>query len=91
MELYEILGAHIPEDTEGITAWDFIGKIIRDINSSDDHSSYTLAMELMSEKTLQGLQEMLPEERLELFTGGLIQNKIMELKSFCEQVGFAHG
>ena len=91
MELHEILGAHIPETDEDITAWDFIGKIVRDINSSGDHRAYTLAIELMSDKTLQDLQEMDSAERLKLFTEGLIQNRILKLKFFCKQVGFKHG
>jgi len=71
--------------------WDFIGKIVRDINSSGDHIAYTLAIELMSDKTLQDLQEMDSADRLKLFTEGLIQNRILKLKFFCEQVGFKHG
>ena len=89
MELYELLGAHIPEvDAKKVDVLDFIGKIVEDINASNHHEAYTLSIELMSGKTLQDLQEMDSIDRLELFTKGLIQNKILSLKSFCDKVGF---
>ena len=91
LELYEILGAHIPEANKDTDAWDFIGKIVKDINSSSDHAAYTLAIELMSGKTLQELSEMNSGGRLTLFTEGLIQNKILDLVSFCKNVGFNYG
>ena len=92
LKLYEILGAHIPETKDkDITAWDFIGRIVKDINSSEDHAAYTLSIELMSGKTLQDLQEMSSESRLELFTECLIQNKILVLVSFCKNIGFNYG
>jgi hypothetical protein len=58
------------------------------VNNSDDKGAYTVALELMSGNTLYELKEMSSEERINLFTGGLIQNKILDLKYFCEQVGF---
>jgi len=92
MELYELLGAHIPDVVDkDIDALEFIGKIIKNINASGNHKVYTLAMELMSGMTLQDLQEIAPEDRLELFTIGLAQNKILDLKAFCDKVGFSYG
>ena len=92
MELYELLGAHIPEvEDERIDALNFIGKIVEDINASGHHEAYTLSIELMSGKTLQDLQEMNSEDILDLFVDGLVQNKILDLKSFCNKVGFSYG
>ena len=89
MELYELLGNHIPEvDESNIDALGFIGRIVDNINTSGHHEAYTLSIELMSGKTLQDLQEMIPEEILSLFTEGLMQNKILDLKSFCSKAGF---
>jgi len=88
LELYEILGAHIPDiDDADADALEFIGKIINNVSDSDP-VAYTFAIELMSEKTLLELQEMDSEERIILFTDGLMQNRILDLKFFCEQLGF---
>lgn len=89
MELYELLGVHIPEvEDENIDALEFIGKIVKNINTSGHHEAYTLSIELMSGKTLQDLREMIPEEILSLFTEGLMQNRVLDLKSFCNKAGF---
>ena len=89
MELYELLGAHIPEvDSKQIDVLDFIGKIVDNINASGHHEAYTLSIELMSGKTLQDLQEMDSEDILDLFVDGLMKNKILDLKSFCSKAGF---
>jgi hypothetical protein len=88
MELYEILGVHIPEiQDKNADAFDFVGKIIDNINASDDHQAYTLAIELMTRATLSDLQELSSESRLDLFAEGLMQNRILDLKSFCDRVG----
>lgn len=92
MELYELLGAHIPDvEDENIDALDFIGKIVDDINASGHHEAYTLSIELMSGKTLQDLQEMASDDILDLFVDGLMQNRILDLKAFCDKVGFSYG
>ncbi len=89
MELYKILGSHIPEvEKDNVDALGFIGRIVDNINTSGHHEAYTLSIELMSGKTLQDLQEMIPEEILSLFIDGLMQNRILDLKSFCSRAGF---
>jgi hypothetical protein len=93
LELYEILGPHIPEidENDDIDALKFIGKIVTNIKASEDLAAYSLSIELMTGKTPQDLQEMSSEERVELFTLYLMQNRILTLKSFCEELGFKHG
>jgi hypothetical protein len=92
IELYEILGAHIPDvdNNADIDAMEFIGRIMNSVNSSGNHAAYTLSIELMSDKTLKDLQEMNSQERLELFVDGLVQNKIYSLALFCRNIGFDH-
>jgi hypothetical protein len=89
MELYEILGAHVPEVEDDTLAWDFIGKIIDNVSDSDP-VAYTKAIEIMTDKTLQELQELGSENRLELFSMGLSHNRILDLKSFCDMLGFSY-
>jgi hypothetical protein len=90
MELYEILGPHIPEVDEDEDLLEFVGKIIEHINSSNQHEDYTLSVELMSEKSWKEIKNLTSEEVLRLFIEGLIANKIIQLKSFCDTVGFSH-
>jgi hypothetical protein len=41
IELYEILGAHIPDvESEDIDATEFIGKIVHNIRESEQHKDY---------------------------------------------------
>lgn len=88
-ELYELLGNHVPEVRgDNIDALEFIGRIVKNINASGHHEAYTLSIELMSGITLQELQEMPPEYRLELFTSGLVRNRILKLVSFYNKMGF---
>jgi hypothetical protein len=89
MELYEILGAHVPEVEDDTLAWDFIGKIIDNVSDSDP-VAYTKAIEIMTDKTLQELQELGSENRLELFSMGLSHNRILDFKSFCDMLGFSY-
>lgn len=91
LELYDILGKHIPDvQDEGMDILEFIGKIIDNINLSEDNLAYSLSLELMSGKTLQELDEMGSDNRLALFTDGLSQNKIVSLKSFCRNIGYSN-
>jgi len=49
LELYDILGKHIPEieDVDDDIV-EFVGKIIDNVNSSGDNKAYSLSLELMS-------------------------------------------
>jgi hypothetical protein len=88
MELYEILGAHIPEvEDENVDALEFIGKIIKRINDSNNHKDYTLSVEVMSGKSWEEIKQLNSDEVLDLFIDGLVNNKIISLKIFCESVG----
>lgn len=91
LALYKILGAYIPEiDDEDIDVFEFIGKIIENINSSNKHEDYTLSVELMSNKSWEEIKKLTSNEVLELFIDGLIANRIIQLKSFCDNIGFNH-
>jgi hypothetical protein len=90
MELYEILGPHIPEVDKDEDPLEFIGKIVRSIRESDEHERYVDAVMLMSGVEWEELKQLDSNEVLELFVNGLSKNKIVSLKSFCDSVGFSH-
>ena len=89
LRLHEILGSHIPEFEED-DALEFIGKIVSNIRQSNQHKDYVDAVMLMSGKEWDEVKQMEHEEVLELFIVGLTDNKIVQLKSFCDKVGFNH-
>ena len=89
LQLHEILGSHIPEFEED-DALEFIGKIVSNIRQSNQHKDYVDAVMLMSGKEWDEVKQMEYEEVLELFIVGLTDNKIVQLKSFCDKVGFNH-
>ena len=92
MELYEILGAHVPEvEDENSNALEFIGKIVSNAGSSSSPQDYIDAIILMSGLSLDVIKEMDSGERLELFITGVAENKVIQLKSFCDTMGFNHG
>jgi len=88
LELYEILGEHIP-DTED-DALDFIGKIVSGIRESGEHKRYVDAVMLMSGKEWEEIKELKSANVLELFISGLTANKIISLKTFCDSVGYGN-
>ena len=90
LRLHEILGAHIPE-FDGDDALEFIGKIISNIRQSEHPEKYVDALMIMSGKTLNELRSFSSDKRLELFTESLIENKVIQLKFFCNKVGFSDG
>ena len=89
LQLHEILGTHIPEfDEDG--ALEFIGKIVSNIRQSNQHKDYVDAVMLMSGSEWNEVKQMSSEKVLELFTKGLVENKIVYLEDFCNKTGYNH-
>ena len=88
MELYELLGAHIPEVDEEDDPLEFVGKITSNIVESEQHKDYIDAVILMSDKPWEEIKQLESEEVLNLFIDGLSVNKIFTLKVFCDNIGF---
>jgi hypothetical protein len=91
LQLYDIIGKYLPEIEEDIDAMDFIGTIVKSVSESDQPQNYVDAIMLMSEKTLDELQSSSSEERISMFIDGLSVNKIIELESFCNTMGYSNG
>ena len=91
LQLYDILGKHLPEIDDDIDALEFIGTIVKGIRESGQHKDYTDSVMLMSNKSWEEIKEMQFDDVLELFIDGMATNKIIELKSFCETMGYSYG
>lgn len=90
LELYGILGDHIPEASKDADALEFIGKIIDNITKSNRHDDYIDAVILMSDKDWDELKLLDSAIILNMFIEGLSVNKIVKLKSFCDSIGFSN-
>jgi hypothetical protein len=90
LQLYDIIGKHLPQIEEDMDAMEFIGTIVKSIKESGQHKDYTDAIMLMSGKTWEELRDMKFDEVLELFISGLSENKIIELESFCNKMGYIY-
>ena len=90
-QLYDIIGKYLPEISEEDDALEFIGTIVGNIKESYEYKDYTDAVMLMCGMEWEELKEKESTEVLELFVEGLSVNKIVELKSFCETMGYSDG
>jgi hypothetical protein len=90
MELYELLGSHIPDIDETDDPLEFVSKITGNITKSGQHEDYTNAVILMSGRSWEEIKQLKSEEVLNLFIDGLLINKIATLKVFCEKLGFSY-
>lgn len=82
--LYYLLEQHIPDEVDD-DVLGFIGKILESMIEKGVHGNYSNAIMLMNNNiTLQDLQEMQPEETVEMFLSGLADNKILKLHRFMQ-------
>jgi hypothetical protein len=88
LKLYDILQEHLPEFNKDEEPIEFIGKIIKNIRSSEKHRDYLDAVSIMTGISVIDLTRHSSEEVLEMFVNGLSTNKIISLKEFAQQVGY---
>lgn len=82
IRLYVLLENHIPNE-KGLLVLDFVDKIIKSMIRKGEHKNYTEAILIMHKgMTLEKLSKMPPEQHVELFTSGLVENQIMKLHGF---------
>ena len=90
LQLYDIIGKYLPEIEEDIDAMEFIGTIVKNVKEGNQHKDYTDAIMLMSGKAWEEIRDMEFDEVLELFISGLAENKVIELKSFCNTMEYSN-
>jgi plasmid replication initiation protein len=89
LELYAILGHYVPSTPcqDGV---EFISKIVENIVSENKHEDFLISLILMTEQPHEELLKLSSEQLIELFSSGLMTNKILDLQNFCNKVGY-HG
>ena len=87
--LYDLIGKHIPKDIdENTDILNFVGKIVDSIIEANEHKRYIDAIILMSGKTQEELISKPVEEVVMLFSEGLVDNHVLLLCKFCEDLGY---
>lgn len=88
LQLAKLLDPYIPDDPDfDAPILDFVGKILDNIVSSGKHADYLAALELMTGKTIDELVGLDSFEVLDMFTSGLVENKILALIEFYRGIG----
>ena len=85
LALYEILKPHLPKNKDG-EFLDFIGDIAKSMGKNDP-AAYVYCLQLLSGLELGDFEEMNSTEAFGMFSGGLIENKVVGLARFCESIG----
>lgn len=86
VELYSLLAPYIPENVSDVL--EFTGKIVDNLQKSDNQQNYFTAIKLMTGKDEMYFLKIGAVKTLQLFMDGLIINNILALKDFCSKVGF---
>ena len=90
LELYSIIGKHLPENVdENLDVLDFIGTIVNNIKESGNHRDYLDSVLILTEQDEQDILQLESIEVLNMFTQGLMDNRIISLKKFCESINHA--
>jgi hypothetical protein len=89
LELYEIIGKHIPEEIDE-EILSFVGKIVSSANKMGQ-GDYASSVILMTKQSAEELNEQPIEEILGTFMIGLTENKILQLQTFCNSIGLNYG
>ena len=85
LALYEILKPHLPKNKEQ-ELLDFIGDIAKSMGKNNP-ASYAYCLQLLSGLEVEDLEKMNSAEAFGMFSGGLIENKVVGLVGFCESIG----
>lgn len=85
LRLIKILAPHIPDDLD-MSVFDFAGKILDNITKSGRHLDYLRAIYLMTGIDPDELVKHDIEEVFGMFTKGLLDNEILILLGFWQEL-----
>ena len=88
IQLYDVIGKYLPDDNLD-DPLDYIHKVIHAIRESENYIDYLHAISIMAEyKIADIIENSTSEEALNLFAEGLLINRIVELRTFLEKIGW---
>jgi hypothetical protein len=87
LELYKLIGKFVPKDLdENTIILDFIDTIIDNIKKSGELEKFGEVIILMTQKSPDDLKKLNGFELIQLFSDKLVENRIIELISFCKRL-----
>lgn len=87
LKLFHLLNKHIPANSKDVDVLSFVGKIVDSIIANNEHRVYTDAILLMNNiDSVYLLKDEEPEEILQIFIDGLVENRIVSLVDFFRKV-----
>ena len=88
LQLYTIIGKHLPENVDkDMKVLDFVGIILDSIIKKNEHSALVQSTALMSGIYIDNIRALESNDIIELFSEGLIINNVLDLKKFCKSLG----
>jgi hypothetical protein len=85
IQLYEILEPYLDNLNEETSFLDFTVRVIKESTEKKD-GAYARSLALMTGHSLEELAEFSSDYNINLFIKGLKENRIYELKIFCESL-----
>jgi len=85
LKVYQLIGKHLPEPDSDI--YDYLQSMLENITRDGEQEQFVEAFVLMSGRSAIELVNLPHQTMLQLLGTTLIENKILDLKRFCEQIG----
>jgi len=87
LQLYTIIGKHLPENPEiDMEIIDFVGTIVDSIVEQEEHPILVQSIVLMSGMQISDVRMLEIDHITKLFVEGLLINRVTELKEFCKSL-----
>lgn len=87
LHLHRVIAPYLPEQTPDTLTLDYMRDVV-DAMRLRAPEAYIRCIEIMMGKPFEEVLEMPSYDLLDIFTGGLQVNRILELKQFCEELGY---
>jgi len=87
LKLYDLIGQYLP-DIISDDPLDYIDDILSNMELDNNNDDYTKIVQLLSGKSLDDLLVMSGDEIISLVLLGLIENKVTNLRAFCENMNY---
>lgn len=89
IQLYELLNNYLPRVEKDFDLLEFVDQTIKNIREANQHRVYLDAISLLTGYDVESMvANSNPEDVLQYFINGLIENKIVDLVKSMEKLGY---
>lgn len=86
IKLYNIIAEHLPDEIKDEDAYEYIHAIMSSMKDKNKHVNYIEAIATIIGEPIEELFQYSTEEIINMFMEGLAVNKIVQLKSFMDEI-----